>query len=202
MLRNSLGMVVFLIVVLRAQWGFTENQEGSATDLLLTSVSIEREYSKECFSYEPCIFLEPPANFCSQMEVSGCFCEYQNEVLLLLRHPEKPQGNTWCIPGGKLERGEIPMQAVIREVWEETGLLLEPESLTYCKKVFVRFPNKDFILHLFHAGLTEISKQLEISSEEHSGYRWVSVEEALRMPLIPGGGDCMRLALYDIVPGV
>jgi ADP-ribose pyrophosphatase YjhB (NUDIX family) len=35
----------------------------------------------------------------------------------------------WGMPGGSLEYGELPEQAVIREVWEETGLNVFIEKL-------------------------------------------------------------------------
>ena len=40
----------------------------------------------------------------------------------------------WCLPGGQLEAGETPMEAVVREVAEETGLEVEVERLVgvYC----------------------------------------------------------------------
>jgi 8-oxo-dGTP diphosphatase len=44
--------------------------------------------------------------------------------LLLLRHPQKPQGNTWGAPGGKIETGENPKEAVIREIREEIAVCL------------------------------------------------------------------------------
>lgn len=35
----------------------------------------------------------------------------------------------WGLPGGSLEYGEHPEEAVLREVWEETGLNIEIEKL-------------------------------------------------------------------------
>ncbi len=33
-----------------------------------------------------------------------------------------PGGEYWSLPAGAIEPGETPEEAVIREVWEETGL--------------------------------------------------------------------------------
>lgn len=35
----------------------------------------------------------------------------------------------WALPGGAIDLGETPSQAVVREVWEETGLHVVPEYL-------------------------------------------------------------------------
>ena len=35
----------------------------------------------------------------------------------------------WDLPGGTIDPGEAPARALVREVWEETGLLVRPERL-------------------------------------------------------------------------
>lgn len=143
-------------------------------------------------SAEP-VFLEQPSEFQASMSVAGCFCVYQGKILFLHRNPGKPQGETWCVPGGKLEEGETAEQAVIREVMEEVGIDLNGKPLTYCRKVFVRFPDREFILHLFRVQLEE-EPQLNVAEQEHQSYRWVTMEEALKLPLIPGGDQCLKIA--------
>ena len=44
------------------------------------------------------------------------------EVLLLKRPEGVHCGGLWSFPGGKVEDGEMPLQAVVRELFEETGL--------------------------------------------------------------------------------
>lgn len=155
------------------------------------------------------VYLDPPADFLPRAEVGGCFCESEGKLLFLLRSSHKPQGNTWCVPGGKLEQGETPQAAVLREVMEETGLLLAEEALRYCQKVYVRFPDRDIVLHLFRAPLAAIPSELSIAPDEHSTYRWVTFDEAVSLPLIPGGLECLRYAfhnqiveLFGAIPGI
>lgn len=49
---------------------------------------------------------------------------HREEVLVALRHPQSHQGGLWEFPGGKRESGEPALQALHREILEETGLRL------------------------------------------------------------------------------
>lgn len=49
--------------------------------------------------------------------------------LLLVLRAREPASGTWSIPGGRVEPGESDADAVRREVWEETGLLVRPGEL-------------------------------------------------------------------------
>jgi 8-oxo-dGTP diphosphatase len=44
--------------------------------------------------------------------------------LLLVRRGRDPHRGRWSLPGGRIEPGETPEQAVEREVGEETGLVV------------------------------------------------------------------------------
>jgi ADP-ribose pyrophosphatase YjhB (NUDIX family) len=53
----------------------------------------------------------------------GAVCALEHDGrLLFLRQPHRAG---WSLPGGLLDRGETPAEAVVREVWEETGLEVE-----------------------------------------------------------------------------
>lgn len=48
---------------------------------------------------------------------------------------QKLKSRNWSLPGGRLERGELLKEGVIREVYEETGLETKVEKLLYvCDK--------------------------------------------------------------------
>jgi 8-oxo-dGTP pyrophosphatase MutT (NUDIX family) len=49
--------------------------------------------------------------------------------VLLVRHVPGKGASTWSLPGGRVEPGEDPFDAVIREVAEETGYDAVPERL-------------------------------------------------------------------------
>jgi 8-oxo-dGTP pyrophosphatase MutT (NUDIX family) len=53
------------------------------------------------------------------------------EIFLLLTHfdPEVGLPPRWLTPGGGIDEGETPLEAAIRELSEETGLIVSPELL-------------------------------------------------------------------------
>ncbi|WP_079505612.1 NUDIX hydrolase [Mesobacillus jeotgali] len=57
--------------------------------------------------------------------VAGIIRNTAGEVLF----QNKGNGEKWSLPAGAIEIGEAPAEAVIREVWEETGLKVVPEKL-------------------------------------------------------------------------
>ena len=74
--------------------------------------------------------------------VSGLVLNANNEILLQRRSDT----GKWAIPGGAIDPGEEPADAVIREVWEETGVTVIPERIISVESgpdYFVRYPNGD-----------------------------------------------------------
>jgi len=58
----------------------------------------------------------------------GAVVENEGRVLLVRRGNEPLKGD-WSLPGGLLEVGEALPDGVVREVREETGLIVEPVEL-------------------------------------------------------------------------
>jgi 8-oxo-dGTP diphosphatase len=49
--------------------------------------------------------------------------------LLLVKRKRPPGAGLWSLPGGRVRWGEKAREALVREVAEETGLVIEPENL-------------------------------------------------------------------------
>jgi len=66
---------------------------------------------------------------------------YKDGMVLIQRRPPKGLlGGLWEFPGGKIEAGETPENALIREIREETGLEVEIGSqLTQLKHAYTHF---------------------------------------------------------------
>ena len=51
--------------------------------------------------------------------------------VVLVQSQDRPEPLFWKFPGGGVEPGETALQAAAREVWEETGIHIDPEELTW-----------------------------------------------------------------------
>jgi mutator protein MutT len=72
--------------------------------------------------------------------VAGIIRNEAGEILF----QNKGNGEKWSLPAGAIELGEAPAEAIVREVWEETGLHTVPEKLlgVYGGKEFrYEYPN-------------------------------------------------------------
>ncbi|MBS0615986.1 MAG: NUDIX hydrolase [Verrucomicrobia bacterium] len=139
------------------------------------------------------VFLTSPENFQPRMEIVACFMTQGENVLFLKRQPHKSEGSKWGIPGGKVHQGETLNQAILREVREETAIDLEGKTLMYFGKVYIRYPEIDFLYHMYGYDFEDMKIPVTINLEEHSQYQWITLTEALKLPLIRGEDECIYL---------
>ncbi len=94
--------------------------------------------------------------------------------MLLLQRPT----GTWEPPAGRLNSGEGFEEGAVRELYEETGLLVAPQRIlaTWVGEA----PSGNLLAAVTYIGRT---REGEISlSHEHLGYRWVTLDEWLALP--------------------
>lgn len=71
-------------------------------------------------------------------------------LILLQKRPEgRPMAGLWEFPGGKLEEGEDPEQALARELAEELAMDVSPDSLLPCCFASAPLESKHLLLMLF-----------------------------------------------------
>jgi 8-oxo-dGTP diphosphatase len=64
------------------------------------------------------------------MIVTSAIIQNEKDEYLVVQRPEpKVFAYYWEFPGGKLEAGETPEQALCREIYEEINLQIKPEDL-------------------------------------------------------------------------
>jgi len=134
-----------------------------------------------------------PEGFSPKVEVVACFCLLDDKILFLKRNKDKPQGETWGVPAGKLEQDEQLQCAIIREVFEETCIVIQEKEIEFLKTVYVRYPENDFVYHMFRYKLFDYPSEMKISKREHQEAKWVTPQQALKMELIPGENECIHM---------
>lgn len=95
--------------------------------------------------------------------------------LLLARRAEGDyRGGTWSAFGGKIDTGESPEQAVMRETFEEAGLILGGLVL------FKILDNSEWTTHFYSA---EASGEMVLNTSEHTEAGYFSSEELTGLEL-------------------
>ncbi|MFC7359592.1 NUDIX domain-containing protein [Nocardioides astragali] len=93
----------------------------------------------------------------------------------------------WCFPGGGLEGDEEPATGAVRELAEETGVVLDPEEVTDLGRFELVTPDRGtFHFHAFVARTTLTDRDVEC----HEGRQMVFVEPDVLpgLDLVPSTG--------------
>src|SRR6266568_831793 len=61
-----------------------------------------------------------------------CCAVHWHDKVLRCRRAQEPGRGQWVVPSGFLEIGESLEQGAVREIWEETGLVIDPDRLDLC----------------------------------------------------------------------
>jgi 8-oxo-dGTP diphosphatase len=120
--------------------------------------------------------------------------------VLLVRRGQEPLKGEWSLPGGALELGETLQQGVVREVLEETGLIVVPGGIIEILdritpdeasgRVRYHYVLIDFVCHVTGGALCSASDAEEVRWVERdqlqNGYRLapvtlVVIEKAFRL---------------------
>jgi len=95
--------------------------------------------------------------------------------VLVVRRARKPALGVYTVPGGVVEAGETLLDAVAREVREETALEIEPVALAGHREVILRDEdgrvNRHFVILCFAARLVGGEVRL---NEELDEARWIA----------------------------
>src|SRR3974390_1577952 len=91
----------------------------------------------------------------SQLRTAGCFIEYNGKFIILHRHPDTSQGDTWGLPAGTVESGESDQEAILREILEETGYQASPKDLEFLGEQLFQFQDLELSFPTFRIKLEE-----------------------------------------------
>lgn len=110
--------------------------------------------------------------------VAGIVC-HDNRFLVGLRMPGGEMGERWEFPGGKVDEGETPAQALVREFREEMGI----EVVVMEHIATTQFTNKKgpSLLHAYHV---ELDQSMTVCLTEHTQTAWRTFDEIKKLSFV------------------
>jgi ADP-ribose pyrophosphatase YjhB (NUDIX family) len=102
--------------------------------------------------------------------------------LLLIKRGHDPEAGRWSLPGGRIEPGETDEQALIREVHEETGLMVICQHLVGSVK---RPGSAGAVLDIRDYAATVTGGRLA-AGDDAADVRWVSPAGLAELVLTSG----------------
>lgn len=94
----------------------------------------------------------------------------------LIQRTSKSKGSKFSSTGGHVQHGETGLEALVRELNEELGLVVNKEKLKYV--VTWKHPRKRHIFDIYLLDAEEINiDKLKLQEEEVEFVRWMTVKE-------------------------
>ncbi|MBR6381621.1 MAG: 8-oxo-dGTP diphosphatase [Lachnospiraceae bacterium] len=127
-----------------------------------------------------------------------CYLEQKDSYLMLLRNRKEHDENAgkWIGVGGKFEEGESPVDCLLREVREETGLTLTE----YAFRGIVTFVSESWgTEQMFLFTATGFTGRLVTDCPEGE-LRWIPKGELADLPLWEGDRVFLELLAKDAPP--
>lgn len=121
------------------------------------------------------------------VEVAVAILQRPDGTFLMAQRPQgKAYSGYWEFPGGKVEAGESPYHALVRELHEELGIEVET-AYTWLTRVFT-YPHATVRLNFFRV----TRWQGELHGREGQLLSWQRLPELTVAPILPANEPIMR----------
>ena len=120
-----------------------------------------------------------------QIEVVAAIIRKENQLFATQRGYGEWK-DWWEFPGGKMEAGETPEEALKREIWEELETRIVVERLV--ETVEWDYPTFHLTMHCYLCHVE--SGHLEL--KEHEAAKWLNKDELERVNWLPADRDLVR----------
>ena len=120
-----------------------------------------------------------------QIEVVAAIIRKENQIFATQRGYGEWK-DWWEFPGGKMEAGETPEEALKREIWEELETRIVVEQ--FVQTVEWDYPQFHLTMHCYLCRVA--SGHLEL--KEHEAAKWLSKDELESVNWLPADKDIVR----------
>lgn len=119
-------------------------------------------------------------------QVTAALIEKGGKILLALRRAGKHMGQRWELPGGKVDSGENPKQALHRELEEEFNIRVQIGE--YLGSICFQEGCLDLQVHLYR--VTHVAGEFDL--REHEDIRWVEPAQVEAYDLVDSDRRLIR----------
>jgi 8-oxo-dGTP diphosphatase len=120
-----------------------------------------------------------------KLVVAALVRDSDGRVLLTRRRADQPMPNLWELPGGKVEAGESPEEALAREIAEELGCAVAVGRID--DVVFHRYPEFDLLMLVYTCRLQGTPRAVEVAA-----LAWVPPSELGGYEVLPADVPLIR----------
>jgi len=120
--------------------------------------------------------------------VAAALVDQNGRILVQKRPAGKPMAGLWEFPGGKVEIGETPEAALVRELKEELGIDVDEADLEPVAFASEALGARHLILLLY------VGKKWsgDVRSAELQDVQWLEIEAIRNLPMPPADGPLVQ----------
>ena len=128
--------------------------------------------------------------------VAAALFDEDNRVLIAQRPQGKQLAGLWEFPGGKVDAGERPEDALIRELHEELGIVVKEACLAPLTFASFAYPDFHLLMPLY------VCRRWEgfVRARESQALKWVRPRELRQYPM-PPADEPLIPPLIELVGG-
>jgi 8-oxo-dGTP diphosphatase len=125
--------------------------------------------------------------------VAGLIVGGDGRILIAQRRADQALGGKWEFPGGKVEPGEAPVAALVRELGEELGVIADVGRIW--EVLFHAYPEFDLVMLVYVCRIHGAPRAVEVAD-----LAWVAAHELPAWDILPADRPLVERLLAEGAP--